>query len=83
MNLQRLNNFLTKGMVGIFLSIIPFTLLALLFPIYSYMIAFQLIVLMIITGICTVLTTYLLIKQINEIIDSLFKQYEQKRSPEW
>jgi len=76
MNLQKLNTFLTNGMIGIFVSIIPFILLTLLFPILSDVIAFQLIVLMIVTTVNFVLTTYLFIIQINGIIGGLLKQYE-------
>lgn len=80
MNLQKLNEILTKGMIGIFASIFPFILLTLLFPILSYVIMFQLIILMIVTALNFVLTTYLLIIQINGIIEVLFKQYEQGKS---
>lgn len=80
MNLQKINEFLTKGMIGVFVSIFPFVALTLQFPIFSNIIAFQLILLMVITAVNFVLTTYLLIIQINSIIDSLFKQYEQGKS---
>jgi hypothetical protein len=78
MNLQRLNDFLTKGMIGVFISIIPFSLLTLMFPIFSYMIIIQMIVLLIVAGVNFLLTTYLLVKQIVGILDILQKQYEQQ-----
>ena len=78
MNLQRLNDFLIKGMIGVFASILPFCLLTLLFPIFSYMITIVLIVLMVVTAACTVLTTYLLVKQIIEILNNLQNAYEQQ-----
>lgn len=78
MNLQRLNNFLTKGMIGVFASILPFSILSLVFPIVAYLLSVILIVLMILTVGNFVLTTYLFIKQIINILNFFQKQYEQQ-----
>jgi ABC-type transport system involved in cytochrome bd biosynthesis fused ATPase/permease subunit len=79
MNLQRLNDFFVKGMIGVFASILPFSLLTLAFPILGYLVAFLLIVLMIVTGVAFVLSSILLVKQMVSILDSLQKQYEQQQ----
>ena len=77
MSLQRLNDFLTKGMIGVFASILPFSLLTLLLPALGYVVAFLLIVLMIVTAANVVVTTIAFVKQIIELLDGLQKTYEQ------
>lgn len=82
MNLQRLNNFLTNGMIGVFASIFPLSILTLLFPIFGYVVAFALVLLAAITAINFVATTIALVIQINEMVSNFFKYYESESTTE-
>jgi hypothetical protein len=65
-------------MIGIFISIIPLSLLALLLPVVGYVIGFLLYALMFVTCLNFILSTYLFIKDINDILEQLIiSQYEQ------
>lgn len=78
MNLQRLNTILTNGMIGVFISIIPLSLLTLFFSIFEYLLVFALVLLGIIIVINLVVTTITFVIQINEMMDNFFKHYESK-----
>jgi ABC-type proline/glycine betaine transport system permease subunit len=78
MKLKKINEILNKGMIGIFISIIPLSLLALLLPVVGYVIGFLLYALMFVTCLNFILSTYLFIKDINDILEQLIiSQYEQ------
>jgi hypothetical protein len=78
MNLKKINEFLNKGMIGLFGSIILLSLVTIILPIFAYVLAYAIIVLMIVTFVNFILATYLFMKQINEIIEQLIiSQYEQ------
>jgi ABC-type proline/glycine betaine transport system permease subunit len=77
-HLSTINEKLTKGMVGIFLSIIPLSLLTLLLPVIGYALAITLILLMLVTAATIVTTTILFVQQINQLMENFFKHYEQE-----
>lgn len=79
MNFEKINDLLTKGVIGTFLSVFLFSLLTLLIPIFSYLVGILVILLGIITGVNLIITTILFIKQINEMIDKLAEQYEREQ----
>ncbi len=78
MNLNKINEKLNNGMIGLFGSIILLSLLTIILPIVGYILAYALIALMIITFVNFILATYLFVKQINEILEQLIiTQYGQ------
>lgn len=78
MNLQKINDNLTKVMIGIFLSIMTLTLIAIILPVLGYVIVVLMYLLMITTLINLGLSTYLMIQQINKMIENFFRNYEQQ-----
>jgi len=76
MNLQKLNNVLTTGMIGTFITIIPISILSIVFPIINYVLAALLILLMLLTALSTIAVTVWFIVDMNKMIDNFFKYYE-------
>jgi hypothetical protein len=79
MNLLKINDFLTKGMIGIFVSIIPLTLITILLPVVGYAVAILMMLLFVVTFANLVIATILIVMQMNELIENFFKNYEQKQ----
>ncbi len=77
MTLSKINDYLTKGMIGTFVSILPLSLLTLLIPVIGYVVAVLLMLLFLITITNLIVATILLAQQINSMMDNFFKQYEQ------
>lgn len=78
MNLNKINENLNKGMIGIFISIIPLSLLTIAFPIIGYILGVLIYTLMIVTFLNFVVATYLFIKQINDILEQfIITEYGQ------
>jgi len=78
MNLKKINEKLNNGMIGLFGSIILLSLLTIILPILGYVLAYTIIALMIVTFVNFILSTYLFVKQINDILEQLIiSQYGQ------
>jgi hypothetical protein len=80
MNLKKINDNLTKIMIYTFLGVLILCFASVVLPMFLYSLVFLLYALMIITFINLVLSTYLIIQQINEMIEEFFKQYEQQHN---
>lgn len=77
MNLLKINEILTKAMIGTFVSIVAFTFLALALPILVYVVAVLLLLLLGTVILNSVVSGILMAQEINKMIDQFFKQYEQ------
>jgi ABC-type bacteriocin/lantibiotic exporter with double-glycine peptidase domain len=80
MNLKKINDNLTKIMISTFLGVMILSFVSVVLPMFLYSLVFLLYVLMIITFLNFALSTYLMIQQINEMIEEFFKQYEQQHN---
>jgi hypothetical protein len=78
MNLLKINDYLTKGMIGVFASVFLFSLLTLLMPIIGYLVVVLLIILFLLAFICLITSTILFVIDVNEKIDNFFKYYKDE-----
>lgn len=72
MNLSKVNENLTKGMIGIFFLIFLLSLVAIVLPNLSYIIVGLLYLLLAVTGVTFALSSYLIVKHINQAIEKMF-----------
>jgi len=80
MTLQRLNNYLTKGMIGILISLIPLLILTVVSStIFGYVFGIMLCILMFVTAVNFITATILLAIDFNKLIDAFIKQYESEK----
>jgi hypothetical protein len=80
MNLLKINEILTKAMLGIFVSVVAFCFFALAIPALAYAVAVLLYILLGITIVNSALSTWLIVQQMNKMIEEFFKQHEQAHS---
>lgn len=64
--------------MGTFVSIITLCLLAMLFPVLAYIVVVLIYLLAITTLTSFSVSTYLMVKQINKMIDDFFRNYERQ-----
>jgi hypothetical protein len=78
MNLKKINENLTKAMIGTFVSFIALCIVTLFIPIVAYLVVGILYMLMIVTFTNFMFTTYLFIMQMNKMIEDFLESYERQ-----
>jgi len=77
--LQKINDKLTKGMIAIFVAIIPLSLMTIILPVLGFVVAGLIVLLGFIVIVNFVLGTFLMAHQIAKMVDQVMKQYEQEQ----
>ena len=79
MNFYKTNEFLTRGMLAIFIAIVPLSLLGIVLPILGYVVASLLIVLLSTTALNFFLSAILMGYELSQIMDQFFKLANEQR----
>lgn len=80
MNLLKINEILTKAMIGTFVSIVAFTFISMVITPFAYLVAILLLLLMAMTAINFVLSGFLILRDINKMIEKLFIAFHEQQS---